>query len=188
MKTTIYFIRHGKTDWNTARRVQGTIDNPLNAIGKKEIITLAQKIKAYPWDVFITSPLVRAVDTAKIIKQEGHLNVPIIINNDFIERNFGEAEGKNITKELNHLIYTEQILGIEKAKDLQERILQATIKVANEYPNKTILIISHSHVIKSLLVSLSDTYSYKTPINNLSLTSFTYEKNVLQIIDINKSL
>jgi broad specificity phosphatase PhoE len=74
----IYVIRHGQTDWNAERRLQGQKDIPLNAIGREQArqngINLAEilKVEAYPFD-FIASPLGRTRATMEIAREAMNL-------------------------------------------------------------------------------------------------------------------
>jgi broad specificity phosphatase PhoE len=62
--TRIYLVRHGETDWNRARRLQGLIDTPLNPIGRHQARRLAGWFGRHPISHVMTSPLTRARHTA----------------------------------------------------------------------------------------------------------------------------
>lgn len=88
----LYLVRHGETDWNKARKIQGQVDIPLNDFG----IHLARETKKgladVPFDICFTSPLGRAKQTAEIIL-EGR-DVPVIEEPLIMEMAFGIYEGK----------------------------------------------------------------------------------------------
>jgi probable phosphoglycerate mutase len=65
--TEIYLVRHGETDWNRARRLQGTIDTPLNRIGVVQAHQLAGRFCTLTVSAVVTSPLARARNTARVI-------------------------------------------------------------------------------------------------------------------------
>ncbi|MBQ7413746.1 MAG: histidine phosphatase family protein [Alphaproteobacteria bacterium] len=90
----IYLIRHGQTDWNTARRIQGTTDVPLNAVGQKQALTLLPEIKALKLDRIFVSNLKRARETAEILNRE--IQVPIIADDRLREISFGKWEGRSV--------------------------------------------------------------------------------------------
>ena len=77
---TIYFVRHGETDWNAAQRYQGQRDIPLNARGRGQArrngLVLAELLgnDAASFD-YIASPLARACETMEIMRRE--LSLPI---------------------------------------------------------------------------------------------------------------
>jgi len=72
---TIYFVRHGETDWNLAQRYQGQRDIPLNATGRAQAarngralaLTLGREAGALD---YVSSPLVRARETMEIMRRE----------------------------------------------------------------------------------------------------------------------
>lgn len=87
----LYIIRHGKTDWNAAYRLQGRTDIPLNEEGRQMARKAAEHYKKINFDVCYCSPLVRAQETAKILL-EGR-KVPIITDDRIVEMCFGKFEG-----------------------------------------------------------------------------------------------
>lgn len=93
----IYFVRHGETDWNKERKIQGQVDIPLNDFGIHLAEETAKGLKDVDFDVCFTSPLGRAKHTAQIIL-EGR-NVSIIEDRRIEEMSFGEYEGKSCSKE-----------------------------------------------------------------------------------------
>lgn len=80
----IILIRHGKTEWNTLNKAAGQVDIPLNEIGREQALETKEKLKDMPIDLIITSPLIRARQTAEIINEDRKL--PIIVDNRAIER------------------------------------------------------------------------------------------------------
>ena len=86
----LYIVRHGETDWNREHRIQGHIDIPLNDQGKLDAANAKEKLKDVKFDVVFSSPLSRAIETAKIITDN-----EIIIDHRLIERYNGELEGCN---------------------------------------------------------------------------------------------
>ena len=67
--TSLVLIRHGETDWNVTGRYQGQADPPLNNRGLEQAHQLARELRPSPPEVLYTSPLLRAVQTAKIITE-----------------------------------------------------------------------------------------------------------------------
>lgn len=72
----IYFVRHGQTEWNLKKRIQGRADKPLNEQGKQQAIETRQNLISKDIDLIICSPLLRAVETAEIINKDR--NIPIL--------------------------------------------------------------------------------------------------------------
>lgn len=92
MNSTFYIIRHGETDWNVQRRLQGHSDIPLNAKGLQQAQGLSRIFKA-PIDLVISSDLIRAQQTGQNIFPQ----VQILTSPKLREAHLGDAEG--LTKE-----------------------------------------------------------------------------------------
>lgn len=87
----IYLFRHGETDWNKERRLQGRSDIPLNSFGRELAVITSKKLQDVPFDYAFSSPLVRALETAKIII--GTREIPLVTDQRLMEMHFGEYEG-----------------------------------------------------------------------------------------------
>jgi len=97
-----YFVRHGETDWNAERRLQGQLDIPLNDVGRRQSEQcgstlrglIAARRKAPADFAFISSPLSRARNTMEILR--GGLDLPregYAIEPRLAELSFGRWEG-----------------------------------------------------------------------------------------------
>lgn len=87
----LYFIRHGETDWNKIRRLQGKSDVRLNEFGIHLAKETAKGLKDVPFDIAYTSPLVRAKETAKLVL--GDRQIPLVEDKRIEEMGFGIYEG-----------------------------------------------------------------------------------------------
>ena len=87
----LYIMRHGKTDWNAAHRLQGHTDIPLNEEGRHMAIEARETYKDLHFDICYCSPLSRAKETAELFL-EGR-NIPIIPDDRLREIGFGIYEG-----------------------------------------------------------------------------------------------
>ena len=87
----LYIMRHGKTDWNAAYRLQGSRDISLNEEGREMARKAAKEYADIPLDICYVSPLTRAQETAEIFL-EGR-NIPVIVDDRLREMCFGEYEG-----------------------------------------------------------------------------------------------
>lgn len=88
----LHLVRHGETDWNAAKKIQGTIDIDLNDAGRRQADELGTTLKAQP--VFcglVTSTMKRARTTAHIL--ETHLGLPAREVADLHEMDFGSWQG-----------------------------------------------------------------------------------------------
>lgn len=88
-------VRHGETDWNKQRRIQGRTDIPLNDTGRQQAASTGELLahpESGPWGAVYASPLGRAIETAAIIAEQVGIAAPLI-EDGLWERSFGEAEG-----------------------------------------------------------------------------------------------
>ena len=99
----IYFIRHGLSEMNIASQLSGAgSDTPLAPEGVAQAKAAGQTAKDLNIDYIISSPLIRAHDTAKIIAKEiGYPEDKIELNSLLLERHFGPLEGTPWTPDLN---------------------------------------------------------------------------------------
>ena len=88
---SLYVVRHGQTDWNKKRLIQGRIDIPLNEEGIAQAKKSKEKLDSIRLDVIYVSPLLRARQTAEIIN-EGR-NLPILVDERIQEESYGDMEG-----------------------------------------------------------------------------------------------
>lgn len=93
----LYMVRHGETDWNKARKIQGQADIPLNEFGRHLAVETGKGLADIPFDLCISSPLMRAVETAELIL-DGR-NVPVVTDKRIEEMAFGVWEGRCCSEE-----------------------------------------------------------------------------------------
>ena len=88
----IYIVRHGETNANREGYLQGWSDDPLNDNGQMLAQMTGQGMKGIKFDYCISSPLIRAKQTAEIILRESNNNIPIMFDDRIKEINFGSLE------------------------------------------------------------------------------------------------
>lgn len=98
-RPTVYFIRHGETDWNAEARLQGERDVPLNAVGRRQATEVGQHIRRLRGDFgtldYVSSPLMRTRETMALLR--GTLGLPdedVRFDDRLREIAFGAWEGK----------------------------------------------------------------------------------------------
>ena len=87
----LFLFRHGETDWNREGRLQGHTDTPLNATGLAQAEALAETLRPHRLDAVVSSDLMRAWTTARIVA--GALGLPLLADPGLRETNVGAAEG-----------------------------------------------------------------------------------------------
>lgn len=165
--TKICLVRHGLTDYNEERRLQGNSDIPLNSTGLKQAHAAALKLRDYDFDHIVSSPLERALSTAQIINQYHHLDIEQI--DELKEQSFGPLEGCLID-EIEKKYPDGKFPGAESFKSLSSRAALAMEKIRRKFPDKNILLTAHSRTIKSILALYSDEINmHNTKLDNCSL-------------------
>ncbi|MBI4226385.1 histidine phosphatase family protein [Candidatus Roizmanbacteria bacterium] len=162
-----YIVRHGETEGNVKRILQGHSDFPLTEEGIKQAQKTAQILKQVKFDQAFSSDLLRARRTAEIIALEHKI---IVKTSKLLrERSFGRLEGKSYEEYVNELV--EIILqyealsekekfsfkfreDIESDEEIIRRFITFLREVAVAYAGKTILIVSHGGMMRSLLIHL----------------------------------
>lgn len=150
---SFYFIRHGQTDWNVEKKLQGSIDTTLNDFGKKQARSAIPYFKGLAIDLIVSSPLKRAYETAEIISEA--IKVPIETHDDLRERECGFGEGRNYTKfKEEYEKNPEKNFSIDKIgfyvpkdaeqyDDFKDRILKTINNIMLNHTEKNILISGH---------------------------------------------
>lgn len=87
----VHVVRHGETEANSEGRIQGLSDSPLTEAGKSNVEKVAHALKKQEYDVVFSSPLKRALDTAKLIAQE--VKADIRVSTNLREICYGDWEG-----------------------------------------------------------------------------------------------
>lgn len=159
----LVLIRHGETDWNTIRRLQGHIDIPLNDTGLAQAKLLGAALQNEHLDAVLCSDLQRAIQTAQAIAIPKHL--PCQIDDQWRERSFGGFEGQLITT-------LEQRFPVEYAawrayepdsqfpynadsghhgetiRQFHARIEAALISLCQHYPDQKVAVVAHGGVLE----------------------------------------
>ncbi len=179
-----YITRHGETDWNNNNLIQGQIDNPLNQTGINQAKAKANFFDNIAPDLIISSELNRALETLNIIKDVQNWNIKQITDNSFIERNFGELEGKS-GDEYKQITDFTQVQNYEQNEKIYARVKAGLEKyVTQDY--KAIVIASHSHAIRAALISLfPEEFNWQnSSLDNLAVVTLEYLDGNFKLISI----
>lgn len=153
VKMIFYLIRHGQTDWNKEKRLQGQKDIPMNDEGIKQMEELSEKMAALDLkaDRIICSPLNRAQVSAGIIADRIRFKDEIIYDPDFIERDFGLLEGVVWSPELN---LNDPKYNAESVQDICDRAKRALEKYDFSESEK-VIIVAHGAILSAVKSVLS---------------------------------
>ena len=149
--TTILLARHGETDWNAERRVQGHTDRPLNGTGIAQARALAEELSADAIDAVYSSDLERAQQTAEVVADARGL--PVETLPELRERDFGTWEG--LTDEEVFERFPDARSGpwgdAESRDELGARILEACKRIASRHPGGSVLVVTHGGPVRAML-------------------------------------
>ena len=163
--TLLTLIRHGETDWNRDRRIQGSTDIPLNDTGRRQArdaaLVLREQLERSPSEaqpVVVASDLSRARETAEIIAAELGLTAPAIYP-QLRERSYGEAEGVDSDEFLRRWgdWHAAEIPGAEPWPHLRARGLNALARVVRDARRTaapaaaSVLVVTHGALIRELI-------------------------------------
>lgn len=168
----IYIVRHGETEWNFKKLIQGQSDSPLTEEGIKQAKGLSKKLNKVKFDLVFSSDLLRAKRTAEIIIAEQKLE--IATSELLRERRFGKLEGKPVQTlrafdELFAKLRHEEIYSYKSSPDVESdeeivtRLITFLREAAISHPGKKILVVTHGGIMRAFLIKLGVS-DYKNPV------------------------
>lgn len=189
--THLTLIRHGQTDWNLARRIQGSTDIPLNDTGREDARWAAEKLAGTAHHAVYTSPLSRARETAEIIAQRVGLDIAGVVP-DLREREFGEGEGLLVPDYIStYGDWHAEVPGAESLPDVGVRAIAALHRIAREARRRSapqaesVLVVTHGGVIRAVIdhVSGGTLPREGTVLGNGSAHRFVAAPGYLRLLD-----
>lgn len=141
------FVRHGRTEWNKKRLLQGCTDNPLSAEGYFESTKAAQTLQRMGrWHSIYSSPLTRSVQTAQRAAEIlGIARVHAVEN--LIERDFGPAEGVHLG-DFDEETLTELMCAEESDDEVRQRALHAFRYIAERHRSHNVILVGHGALFR----------------------------------------
>ncbi|MFF1633113.1 histidine phosphatase family protein [Leifsonia sp. NPDC058248] len=180
--TRISLVRHGQTDWNLSKRIQGSSDIPLNDTGREQAESTGRALAGGSYDAIYASPLSRANETASIIARHTGLDTPLPLE-AVAERRYGEAEGLTGSEILARWPEGTPVPGRESRDAVVERALPALLDLGEKHPGESIIVVSHGGVIGSLVRHVTG-HALPGPgevIPNGSVHEFVYDDGTLTL-------
>ncbi len=158
-ETEIILIRHGETEWNSQRRMQGHSNSDLSSVGKAQIQALGQWMKNVPFDLIYSSDSLRAKQTAEAITQfSGH---ELQFDQRLREKNLGVFEGLTSEEarerhpEVFRLFKTAGSKYVidegESTQQLQDRALEIVNEIRIKHPEERVLLVTHGGFIRVVM-------------------------------------
>lgn len=178
--TDLYLVRHGETEWNRQRRIQGLTDIPLNATGREQARLTGMLLTRRPITRVVASPLSRARETAEIIATQLGLADPEL-RDAFVERDYGAAEGLDFHEIDVRYPPGVEVPGRESREDVAARVIPALQALAAERPGEAIVVVSHGGAIRAALLTAEPRGGFG-PITNGSVHSFHVDGADLRLV------
>jgi broad specificity phosphatase PhoE len=159
---TVVLLRHGQTEWNAFRRLQGQADIELDEVGLAQADRAAQEMARLRPAAFVSSDLVRAARTAQRLGEVSGL--PVTIDERLRERSFGHWEGL-VHAEIEGGWPTEYALwsrggqpdgvGLEPRGDVGTRVAEAVVEHAERLEaDATLVLVTHGAAISAGIATL----------------------------------
>ncbi|KAI7873901.1 phosphoglycerate mutase-like protein [Lichtheimia hyalospora FSU 10163] len=187
----ITLLRHGESEGNMLQCWQGITDGPLTVVGEQQATLATQELKTYKFTTILTSPLQRALATAKKV----HAALPeprpaLIVEPLLTELNMGSLEGQSWS--VSYSIHTRDTPfpgGGESLDDVYFRASHFLMQHLEQVQEGHILIVGHGMLLTELVHALCTHYGYtwidlrwsNTGITTLHCTS----NNELELIRVN---
>ncbi len=160
----IYITRHGETEWNRAGKMQGWQNSNLTEKGIANAKKLSESLKNIEFDCIYSSPLGRALDTAKYIR--GSKNTEIVVKDDLKEMGFGCWEGVDNSEveklypvqkyNFWHKPHLYKPVDGESYEELLSRVGALFAEVSGDTSAQNVLIVTHAAVKKAIYSVLKD--------------------------------
>ncbi|MDA1475826.1 histidine phosphatase family protein [Bacillus changyiensis] len=186
---TLYIARHGQTEWNIEKRMQGWENSNLTSLGLANAQALGQKLKDVDFQVVYVSTSERAVHSAQAILQDRVL--PFIKDDRFREIGLGCWEGKTYAEVQQtdadmlkaYFHQPDQYIpnGGESFPAFENRVRQALKQILDNHREGNVLLVSHSVFILMLLNILK-----KRPIQELWNSAYVSD-TALAVVNIAKN-
>jgi probable phosphoglycerate mutase len=153
--TRFCLVRHGETDWNAQRRIQGNLDIPLNPTGIAQAHAAARGLGSAGIELIYSSDLARARQTAEAIAQ--HAGLPLRLCPELRERCYGIFEGLTYDEAQRRFpeVYArfesrDTAFPVPEGESLQQlasRVEFALRRIAADHPTRTVLVVTHGGVL-----------------------------------------
>lgn len=165
--TLFGLVRHGQTDYNLKNLFQGSSDIPLNATGREQAHHALDHVPDISWDVVVSSPLLRARQTAQIIAEDH--DIPLGPTDARLsEIDWGAAEG-HVVEEMEARYPGRSFPGAEEPQVVADRGYDALESLEQEFPGQNVLVVAHGTIIRFLVSGIAERALDSVPNGTLSI-------------------
>lgn len=159
-RVLVCIIRHGQTDWNRMKKLQGREDIPLNDTGREQARRIAEVLKTVSrngvsFSAVCTSPLSRAAETAAFISSSLGLPDPVPVGN-LIERDYGPLSGTTVAeRKLRYPNWPQTVPEVEAVPSAAARMIRAIDEMTELSGHRTVIGVTHGGITNAVLSRLS---------------------------------
>ena len=194
--TTVFFIRHGQTEWNKALRYQGHSDIALTDEGLKQAEQVAERLAREPFSAIYSSDLSRARITAEMIAEKHGLSVTT--TPDFREVKFGDWEGLRYNQinegwpeDMDKFFRQPgqvSIPGGETFQEVKERTDKALEEIRAQHDGQCVAIVTHGGAIRTMLcsalgISLDLLWCFRQDNTAVNIVEYEAKYNILRLVN-----
>lgn len=180
MPSDFLLVRHGQTDWNLNRRIQGSVDIPLNSLGYAQAAATASAFASRPFDLIATSHLDRAIVTGKQIGLTWQREVAIDAR--LTERGHGRYEGWSWPEVVAHVgeehadEFFQHSPELEAWDNVKSRMIDALTGIAHDMGSGVAVVVSHGGSIRALISAIQGVHHRSlSSLNNCSITHVRFD-------------
>lgn len=148
----VYLVRHGRTRLNAEGVLRGHLDVPLDDEGRQQAAQLGQAFETAKLEAVVTSPLVRARETAEAIAAT--TGAPVVLEPRFIDRDYRAWTGRPEAQIRNRYGSLDVVPDIEPLAAFTARIVAAFDDLAERFTGQRAVVVAHDAVNRHLLASL----------------------------------
>lgn len=196
METTVFLIRHGVTDWNRDRRLMGSREVPLSSDGVLQSKATALALSSIPVGEIISSPALRAVQTAEIIGNLFHAD--ITRDPRLGDLKLGKWEGMTYDeasqtaeyKRLQTNLLRERLPGGEDLSQVRDRATGAVEQALRDAPaGESLAIVSHASILRIVLAhylgtTITHFHRFRISPGSISVLSFRDDRDPPRVLAV----
>jgi probable phosphoglycerate mutase len=192
-----YFLRHGEATWNAAERLCGSTDVPLSDVGRRQAQLLAFRLKPLMFEALYSSPLSRALETARIIGKA--VKFEPVVDQRLAELNYGVWEGRTFDEirradpEAYHAWDADPANLAppdgETGVHLIARVTPFLADLAQRHPHGNIVVVCHKTVCRLLACHIMGVplgeYRRRITMGNAALNIFETVEGIWRVVTLN---
>lgn len=197
METTVYLIRHGITEWHKEKKVLGQRDIGLNAEGILQAQAVARVLAEIPIGEVISSPMLRAVQTAEIVA--GQFGIEVARDPRLADFRVGKWEGMSYadvsaSPEYQRFLtdpLSERIPGGEDLKQIRDRAVSAVEQALEDCPaGESVAVITHAGIVRVVLAHYlgsnpANYHRLRVSPGSISILSFADDRELPRVLAVN---